>query len=408
METSRSEELIREFYRAMCREGVAAKSAARHRDKLRFFLHAYLAEEWPRELDRLDGDIIRDFLGQWFLRHVGGSKNDLVAYLNTFRAFYEYLYQSGRISFSEYDELLALCASDDYFLACYDELAAARLDPWSEFAAGRPLVRAGESLAPGLSRPVDRQLWMLAHNLGQTASAVLDFALFLDYLSETRIKLSRARSRFPGRHLELLNQRFSSPEDLPRKPRLEDSVRVNWFFHLALALGLARVTEAKSLEVPPGVESWLDLKPDTQLAVMIDAAWNLVPWAELANPKLELVSQWAQEHREGFAALLADLAPGREWPLDPDPAADRQDALLARYILFHEAVENAILFALQELGILQYSARKILKPGELKIKAITMTRFGRQAMRLYARRAARDSKAELSPLADLQQCLFLS
>ena len=121
MDTWHSENLITEFYSSQLAQGVSARAAVRRRDKLRFFLHAYLAEEWPRNIDRIDSGIVRDFLGSWFIRQVGGSKNDLLNYLDTFRRFFDHLYRNSRVSEPEYRDIKRICSDPDYFTSRYDD-----------------------------------------------------------------------------------------------------------------------------------------------------------------------------------------------------------------------------------------------------------------------------------------------
>jgi hypothetical protein len=397
MDTTKSEQLIKEY----CRTQATARDrglVARERDRLRFFLHAYVAEEWPRDLDRVDSEIIRDFLGGWFPRHVGGSKSDLSFYLTTFRRFYEFLYQAGHLSAAEYDDLIAVCDNREYFFARYDEYFRPVPDAWQDFAAGGPL--RDRELAPALGAPIDRQLWILIRNLEHPeVPAPLDFALFLNYLGEHAVKLTPVHGRIPAPHLPRLNRCFSTPEELPPRAPMESCLRVNWFCHLALSLNLIASAPSQTIELRPRAEAFLDLDPDTRLAVMIDGSWNLLDWSRL-NPAAARLARWAHQHRDGFAALLADLTPRREWTLDLDANPDTGDALLARYIDFHPVVTGSILFCLRQMGILDFRRQR-----SDQIKSLTMTHMGRQAMRLYARRASSGDKLETSPLAALQESL---
>ncbi|MFO8055884.1 MAG: hypothetical protein R6V10_01130 [bacterium] len=409
MDTWRSEELIRDFYRSLHKAGVSNHTASRHRDKLRFFLHAYLMEEWPRELDRVDGEVIRDFLGSWFLRHVGGSKSDVIGYLGTFRRFFDHLYQTGRLSQPELEDLLAVCTSKEFFLACFDEYFNPFPDAWEDFSQGRPSLRHVDPPGHSVHHPVDRQLWMLVRNLERPQPpAILDFALFLDYLSYNTVGLTRAHSHIPVRHIRRMNQRFTRPEELPSRTRMEASSRVKWFYHLGLTLHLCRVGKKNVMEVTPLAEAFLDLDADTQLAIILDATWNHLNWSDLGMAETRKVSEWAQEHKEGFAALLSDLTPHRHVPLDSDPGVEREEALMARYIYFHDVVENVLLYALRECGVLEYTRRSEGDAQMLQIKSLAMSRFGRQVMRLYARRdAGRGSTAE-NTLIKLQENLLFS
>lgn len=403
MDSSRSEQLIKDFHHELCRQGMSRQMAVRHRDKLRFFLHAYLAEQWPRDIDRIDGEIIRDFLGAWFLRHVGGSKADLAAFLNTFRRFYDFLYHAGITSGEERDEVCMVCEGRGFFMDRYDEYFNPVPGVWERPGSGMALPEGDP--AGRYNGPVDRQLWMLAKNLDKTgADAVLDFALFLDYLANNPVRLTKSNSYIPRKHASRINCRFSSPEKVPSTAGMKSYKTITWFYHLALELGLATKNGKNSLELGAPAEAFLDLEPDVQLTLIIDATWNRISWAALGAGDQARVSRWAQEHRDGFAALMSGLTPNREWVLDPEPGVDRQEALLARYVLFHEVVESQVLFALNQTGILDYSGTE---GEEFRIGAISITRFGRQVMRLFARRSYPSGHRKQGPVDRLQECLFV-
>lgn len=407
MDTWQSEELIRDFYEALRGSGVPAQSARRQRDRLRFFLHAYLAEQWPRSLCRVDGEILRDFLGSWFLRNVGGGKSDLISYLATFRRFFDRLYHQGRISRPEHEDLMATCRNRDYFMARYDEHFNPAPEAGDDLLWGRPRAAESEAPAPGDDFELDRQLWMLMRNLERPfAPAALDFALFLDYLADNSIKLTRAQLWIPSRHVRVLNQRFSVPERLDGRVSMEGSLRLRWFYHLGLALDLWRVNDRHQLSLLPRAEAFLDLDPESRLSVLLETTWNRIRWSSLGHRESRRVSEWAQDNRLGFAALLAELTPFRESRLDPEPGLVHEDTLLARYVLFHEVVENSVLFALRECGLLDYQFWKQGNKSGLRTRAITINRFGRQVMRLFAKRASRADQDRQDPLAGLQEALL--
>jgi len=392
MDSQKSEQLIKDY----CRTLATAKDrslAARERDRLRFFLHAYVAEEWPRDIDRVDSEIIRDFLGAWFPRHVGGSRTDITSYLSTFRRFYDHLYHAGQISAAEYDELAAVLASRQYFLDRFDDFFRPAPDAWEDFAAGGP-VKDGD-IAPALE--VDRQLWMVVNNLDHTdPPGPLDFSLFLDYLAHSAVRLTRA-GRIPLEHLRRLDRRFSAPEGLKPRAAMEDSRRISWFLRLAEGLDLVRAGADGRIELQKRAEIFLDLDARTRLAIMIDGAWNRMDWGRLGDPAAGRLSHWAFEHRAGFAALLADLPASREWMTDPNPEGDEPDALLTRFLAYHRVVSDQLLFALRELGLLDATRGRA---GA--VRSLTLTRLGRRAFNLYARRSRRVAAPEAGTVESLR------
>jgi len=405
MDTHRSEELIKEFYRELRAEGMSPQAASRHRDKLRFFLHAFVAQEWPRDIDRVDGEIIRDFLGTWFIHNVGGAKSDVMAYLRVFTRFYGFLYDTGRLSQAERDELTPTLDAGDYFEARYDEY----FSPLSWERTGS--LTAAHDHLPGVNDSyggvIDRQLWILIHNLVETQPpAALDFCLFLDYAANQPLKLTQTTGQLPSRHVKKINKIFSTPEKLAANPAMADSKRIAWFYNMAMALKLIGLGEKKEITPLPLADAFLDLDPDAQLAVIIDATWNRVSWAELGPSDLARVSEWAQMHRDGFAGLLAELSPEHDWRIDPEAAFDGEDALLAKYIYFHEVVENQVLYALSQTGVISPCYWPPERPGSLEVKSIATSRFGRQVMRLFLKRAERAARPEEHPLIRLRESLL--
>ena len=406
MDTWKSEELISEWHRNLKATGMPEGQALRHRDELRFFLHAYLKEEWPRPIERTDGTILRDYLGSWFLSYVGGSKSDILGRLITFRRFFDFLYQSGRITDDEYYDVIDTCESRDYFSDAYDDFTRPMPDAWEDFAAGGPLRESAINM--GYETPIDRQLWMLVKNMDRPDAAVVtDFTLFLDYVGTEGIELNRKNRRIPRAHVVRINKRFGTPEDLPPRHGMDASRRVMWFYWLSLALGLCERTGDNVFRTTKKAEAFLDLGPETRLAVIIENTWNGLGWEKLGTADSERISRWAQEHRGGFAALLAELIPNRDWNLDPDPDLDRNDALLARYILFHDVVENNVLFCLSECGLVSYNCWNTDGEPRMMIKSMSTSRFGRQVFALFARQASRQGPKWTDPLEQLQECLFV-
>ena len=246
--------------------------------------------------------------------------------------------------------------------------------------SGRRFLTTSSS-APAAALNVNRQLWMLTKNLEHPDPAgPLDFSLFLDYLSHFPVRLTRA-GRIPLSHLRRINHRFSGPEELPPSARMEDSRRVSWFLRLAESIDLVRVAGG-AITMSKRSEYYLDLDPVTRLAVMIDGLWNRLPWDRLGDPADRKLSLWACEHRDGFASLLADLSPGREWLVDLNPEGDDPDALLSRFLAYHPVVGDYVLFALRELGLLDFSVRH-----QGLVRSLTITRLGRRVFSLYAGRA---------------------
>ncbi len=378
-----------------------------HGDRLRFFMYAYVAEEWPRDLDRVDGVIIRDFLGSWYPRHAGGTRRELTGYLSTFRRFYEYLYNTGRLSAMELEDILSTCSRGDLLMDLWEEVGGKGLVEKGEYP-GRPELGPGYP-APEFGSALDPQLWMIARNVDRNpAPASLDFSLFLDYLQSRPIKLTRAKNIIPRPDVMKINEMMSSPESIPQRTGMERSVRITWFMQMGLTLGLLKIKRGDALQADALAGCFLDLDPDAQFALLMEATWNRIAWRDLGAREPRRLSDWAMEHRDGFAALLSDLPAGRDWSPRPTSDYGQQDVLLARYIYLHAVVETRILYALTELGIME--ARMDQEPGghpdSATLSSLSMTRIGKLVMTMLTRRATASEGGRRAPVAALEKRLL--
>jgi hypothetical protein len=361
-----------------------------------FFLEVFLKSREMFSLSSVDAEMVRYFLGNWYIHRAGPRRRELDGFICTLKRFYRFLCDEGQISREVFEEISAVCAQRAYFhrrLEQYHELEQRRsptraLLKWHlalEFP-GRPI--RGLHFFPSL-KP-DPGLALLVRNLERPKAPMpLDFTLFLDYISHNVVHLTPASSHLPRKHLHRLNARFSVPERLSRNFTQGNTQRIHLFYHLALALELASISDFNTLEPGPRAEEYLNLVPESQYILLIHALWNELDWAELECFRDSEFAGLAQEYRGAFAQLLSRLTPDEEWHIGPLFSPDRHSRLIAGFLLRYKIVEIHILYALQEMGVLHYRYRAGRDPylvrGHRGIKTIIITRFGRRIMSYLAR-----------------------
>jgi len=358
----------------------------------------------PRDvfsLESVDAEMVRYFLGNWYIHRACPGKRDMDGFLCTLKRFYRFLFDEGQISRDAFEEISSVCSERVYFqrrLEQYHELEQ-RSSPtrsllkWHlalEFP-GRP-IRA-LNFFPRL-KP-DPGLALLVRNLKRPEAPMpLDFTLFLDYISHNVVHLTPASSFISRKHLHRLNARFSVPERLPLNFTQGNTQRIHLFYHLALAMELVSISELNTLEPSLRAEEYLNLAPESQYILLIHALWNELDWAELECFRRTEFASLAQEYRGAFAQLLSRLTPDEEWHIAPLFSSDRHSRVIAGFLLRYNIVETHILFALQEMGLLHYRYRLNRDPylvrGHRGVERITITRFGRRIMSYLARQGLKE------------------
>ncbi len=368
--------LIDSFFRDLLARGISEKTAQRHRENLNFFLKGFLEPSERCGFLELEPEALYYFLFSYLPDKFKTSPSELLSLITSLRKFYRYLFSQRKISRNFFEEILGTLSRKEYYLS--------RLQNQSSEKESEP-----ENFW------IDQGLYLLVRNLSKPPlRIVVDFQLFLDYLIHHPIKLTSRSSLIPGNHLQKLNQMFSQPEALSQKASQDDSQRVSVFYQLARSLDLVVVGSYFQLLTTPRAEAFLEREEDEQLVILIDALWNRVRWSELQRFGANGFASWAQENRGGLAELLSQLPAEISSPLSIDPRYGRLSRILANFLILHEVVESKILFALREMGILDYQLRENRDPYSVKhhrgIKSITMTRFGKKIMKYLARKAQQE------------------
>lgn len=380
--------LIEAFYQRLRSQGLSRKSAGERREHLQFFANSFLEASEGMELLELDADTLSYFLASWYPTKVKASRAELARFISTFKKFYKFVQQLNLLGLEAYDEILGVLARRKYYLS----RLPGRVKSKNRKTSGPAEADNGQTSLSSAPFWIDSRLYLLVRNLSRPPAPVsIDFQLFIDYLIHHPVRLSPSMAGLTGKHLHRMNRMFSTPEDLPANADQNQSRRLSLFYQFGRCLELFIVGGEMELVTTPRAELFLELDPDQQLVVLIDTLWNRLRWSELENSGGAGFSTWAQDNRGGFAELLSRLPADSPAPLFGPPAQDRFLHMLANYLNFFEVAQDRIMFALKEMGIVDFE----LKPGrehgkerrQRGIAFITLTKFGKKIMKYLARKA---------------------
>jgi len=397
----RDKVLIELFCQKLSAQELSPTGIGRHRDNMLFFAGSYLESSEGMELREVDAETIKYFFESWYPTKVKASRTELRRFIATFGKFYKFIHQLGLINRASLEEISGALSKKSHFLAELENRQGENPSPKLENIA------AAENRQE-LDFPffLDQGLYLLAHNLQKPKLRItLDFQLFLDYLIHHPVRLKPSSATLPKRHLHRLNQMFSEPEDLPANADQNQSRRLIIFYHLARSLDLFLPGSGLELLVTRRAELFLELNPDQQFVVLLDALWNRVRWSELQSFGSQGFAGWAQEHRWGFAELLSRLPAESSEPISGFYQQDRDLKMLANYLFNFEVVESKIMFTLKEMGILDYGLKAGRDSSFLRsrrgVASIKLTKFGKKMMKYLARKGREETGG--SSLIDLME-----
>ena len=391
-----NKKLIEDFYKALSHRGLSRKAANYHKDNLSFFVESYLEPSEGMMLEELDAETMEHFFTKWYPNRVNGSRTELSGFIPSFRKFYQFLFERGIIGKRTLEEIQGILSRKEHLLARICQKDSQDEDPSSKTTDSAFWIDPG--------------LYFLVRNLDKpNPRIILDFQLFLDYISHHPIRLTKTTASFPRKHLHKMNQMFNEPEPLAQNAHQDQCRRLTLFYHLGRNLDLFLLGQSFHLMTTKKAELFLEMNADQQLTVLIDALWNRVRWTELQRSGVNGFANWAQEQRGGFAELLCRIPTDTPWHISGAHLQDHQTRMLAKYLTFYEVVENMIMFGLREMAILDYQFQPAKKPYLVQnnrgIKTISLTGFGKKVMRYLARKARNETGVE--SLIDLLEESFV-
>lgn len=108
----RNEKLIQEFCESMKAEGLKSSTINKHSQNIELYINDFLT--YYQEKTAEEGwNNVDDYLGDWFINKVMWSTpNSVKENITSIKKFYKYLYETGKISKANYDELLTVIKSE--------------------------------------------------------------------------------------------------------------------------------------------------------------------------------------------------------------------------------------------------------------------------------------------------------
>ncbi|MEA1895003.1 MAG: site-specific integrase [Euryarchaeota archaeon] len=375
---SEVEELITSFYKHLTVEkGLSEKTASGHVAEIEFFAR-YLTSYRIGTLPKVTGMDIEDYLGDWYIRKVASSKSDLRQIPVSFKKFYRFFHEKGRLNDEELEDVLDAFKTPDRYIRRFD--AYSGLDPYSDTWE--------EDYERGLFKELDGAMMDEVVDVHQTfdvnsmvsravsevdiesgkTSLPDDFQTFLRYIiSNNGMKLTTANSFIRRKDLFALNKLMESPEGLKGSVNQPDSRTVHLFYNLAKTLNLVVVNEKNGMEATPQIEIFMNLPPKEQFIVLFDAFWNQVEWESLLPPQNCVDSDRVQASRDVIAVHLAACEPDSRCHFDEEAQRismniegvdDISEVYLSINFLVINVFAERIMPALKSFGILDFGYMK--------------------------------------------------
>jgi len=92
----------------------------KHASRMQFVTETYFMR-YDIGYDEFDGGTVVDFLGNFYISKVlSGSKTELSAFLSSFKKWAQYLQQVGKISSTQYSDILRVCKNKEFFYERFD------------------------------------------------------------------------------------------------------------------------------------------------------------------------------------------------------------------------------------------------------------------------------------------------
>ncbi len=97
--------LLEQFALWLSQSGLSEKTVLKHVDNMAFYINDFLLREEPQEPEE-GSRLIGWFLGDWFIRKaMWASQTSIKGYAATFKKFYGFLVEQGRLQPQDFDEL---------------------------------------------------------------------------------------------------------------------------------------------------------------------------------------------------------------------------------------------------------------------------------------------------------------
>ncbi|QEE17173.1 hypothetical protein DSAG12_03005 [Promethearchaeum syntrophicum] len=397
-----SKQLIKKFTEYLTIEKkLKSETINKHISIISFFYESYLNQYEEMHLLDVEGFIIEDYLGNWYIRKVSSSnKGEIVEILASFKKFYKFLLNQGYIMHDQYEEILAECKNSKKYYSRFTSYWKIDFDQeegensWMTWMMGEePNEDSFHNLLSSLinSRDVDTAQKDLQEEpiSPRTLKFLADFKKFLKYCTTNHeIKVSKRQLTLPRKHLFAINEQLSSPEVLKPYVFQWDANQIHLFYHIGLSLGCILVDDSFSLQTTKRIEQYLTLSPQHQLIICLYCLWEVIPWANLLSPTAGGRPEWSQDGRIILQTALADATVDHPYDytsyiLQYSPNQNFETNFHFSSLYNWGVVPTKILPSLERMGLLMCTFKN---PDELKyssVSTITILKFGKMVFSCY-------------------------
>ncbi len=313
----KTEKLTKQFYDHLTTEkGISKETASAHAEQISFFAFHYLTGYEGKSLLEVAGTDIEDYLGNWYIRKVGGGKSDVRPILVAFKKFYKFLHERGDVEEEQLDDILSACEDPQKYIRRFETYF--ELDPESEtweedferwFMGQEEEIEVNYEQHYEVSEEINESFSEEDLKSSNT-SVVRDFQTFLNYLSANNgMKLTAASSFIGRKHVFALNELMSSPEELKSTANQPDSRTIHLFYNVSITLDLFVVSAKNTLVMTPRIDIFKTLSLKEQFMLLFDAMWNGTRWEKFLPPYSGGRPEYVQARRWDMAFLFSECEP---------------------------------------------------------------------------------------------------
>ncbi|MFD0697782.1 hypothetical protein ACFQZT_27270 [Paenibacillus sp. GCM10027628] len=99
---------------------LKSDTVEKHVSRILFVTEAYFMR-YDIGYDEFDGGTVVDFLGNFYISKVlNSTKTELSAFLSSFKKWAQYLQRVGKISSTQYSDILRVCKNKEFFYERFD------------------------------------------------------------------------------------------------------------------------------------------------------------------------------------------------------------------------------------------------------------------------------------------------
>ncbi|KQX51936.1 SEC-C metal-binding domain-containing protein [Paenibacillus sp. Root444D2] len=309
------------FGKYLADEGkLKADTIDKHMDRMQFMATVYF-DNYEIDYEELRSETIIDFLGRFYISNVlNSSKSDISAYLPSIKKWVQFLLQSEKISANQCAEILDVCKNKEFFLERFEQYMDAdseqALEDWhnsNDFEAYKDLQASESAPIKVEMRPISVDKSLLEQWMDEKTAVpqiVADFQKFLTAVQDAKsLKLTITRKHLPRKFWKELDEKLSW--QLFHKETLnQDNVPLfQFFFYASQHLGLIAEIKQQCV-ITHQADGFLALTDEEQAAILLDALWNKVAWAQVQESNESGRPEVTQASRARIAQVLAS------WPAD--------------------------------------------------------------------------------------------